>query len=179
MSLPQTLPDELLPDPITVVYRAIHSGLLAHKGFTDLVPPARFEDMSASNFVRPNPQIGAGEAPEVLLFQSGFVFRPEGRNSLTSEIEQSFDLVQTSDTKLCVTPVNALKWATFVALKKLDPELGPHEFVRDRTIRDAADDAFGQREWKRDQLKYLTVIRVTVTLSLPRDLVDACFTPQT
>jgi hypothetical protein len=160
------LPSEQQPDPITATYRRVRSLLLSHDGFTDIVRPGNFPDMSAASFVQVKPQIQPGDLPEVLLFQSAFRMLPFGRNSMSAEVVQTFDLVTTID-KLQVTPLNAVKWQSFVALSNGGGDLGL-TFVRDWQLQDGADDAFGQSQWKRETLRYVSMLRIVVTLSISR-----------
>jgi hypothetical protein len=178
------LPSEWQPDPITAVYRRIRTSLLAHAGFDALVNtvPGRsshigkFPDMSDPKYTRPPANADARDLPEVLLIQSGYVLKRQGSNSMSSEIQQAFDVIVTFD-NLQVAPVNALKFNAFVALAAAGDDLGMPRLIRDWDMRDGADDAFGQREWKRDTLRYVSVLRIVTVLSLPRQLVAACFVP--
>jgi len=171
------LPSETQPDPITATYRRIRAILLGHGGFTAIVNPGNFPDMSLPAFSQIKPNVQPGDLPEVLLFQSGFRMLLFGRNSLSCEIVQTFDLVTTID-KLQVTPLNAVKWQSFVALSAGGIDLGLPGLVRDWMLQDGADDAFGQAQWKRDTLRYVSMIRIVTTLSIPRQTVLSLHLPQ-
>jgi hypothetical protein len=183
--MPTPLPAAWQPDPITSVYKRLRASLLAHAGFAEIVNPTvplrsshigRFPDMSDPKYQRPPAELDARDCPEILMLQSSFQLTWAGRNSLTSEIRQSFDLVMTHD-HLQIVPVDQLKWHAFVALAYAGDDLGLPGLVRDWDIADAADDAFGQSEWKRGSLRYLTTARIVTTLSLPRRVVADCFSP--
>ena len=169
-----SLPSLWLPDPLTAVYRRVRTGMCACPAFLQAIDsnPNNFIDGSAETFTHFDEQLKDSDLPEVAMIQTARRMKPFGPNSMTASIEQSLDIISTVR-RMNVLDVNQVNWWTFVALYGLGTDLGLPGLVRDWNVTDAADSAFGQKEWKRGTLRYSSLLRITVSLSVPRQLLNA------
>jgi hypothetical protein len=159
-------------DPFTQIARAILAALQADCGWAALVKPGNVIDMTASTFERFKSQLQPGDVPEVILLQGDFNLQPFGGNSRIATLEQTYALVTTHDS-LRVAPVNALKYLTLVALTKAGPSLGLQGLVRGWEITQSADDALGQKQWRRGTQRWVSVLSIRVNMYLPREMLTS------
>lgn len=148
--------------PTTLVYRTIRQRILDFQPLVT-IKAGNLPDLSNQTFEQFKQSVQPGDLPEAALIQEDFVAKPFGSNSLKSDRTQSFRLFLTID-KLQVTPINNLKDQVFAGLFQLGPDLGLRGMVDDWNIRGGADDAFGQREWKRDTMRYLSALSIVVSM---------------
>lgn len=174
-----SLPPELLPDPMTAVFRLIRDGILAHQGVWDAgLNRARFYDFSRDAQMIDSPQYG--DIPELAIFQSGFRFNPAGRNSKSSEIELTFDLYLLADKyPNRVTNLNRVKWELFVAIAALGDSLGVPEYIREVRPVQGSDSAMGEQQYKRGNNTYLSIFRLLPIVTIPREMLRGLFVPVT
>ncbi|HEX8323476.1 MAG TPA: hypothetical protein VF595_06130, partial [Tepidisphaeraceae bacterium] len=104
-------------------------------------------------------------------------------SSMHAEITQSYDCVATLET-LSVKQLNLVKTHTLVALASLPDtlgfveEAGQGQLVKTFDVMDCVDDAFGQKEWKRGTMRYVSMVRINVQLVVARRLLKSLFQPQ-
>lgn len=157
-------------DPFTTVSAAILSALQGDSAWAALVKRGNVIDMTADTFERWKGQLQSGDVPEVILLQGDFRLKPFGGSSRIAEMQQSYDLIATHDS-LRVTPVNALKYATFTALARAGPALGLEGLVRAWEITHGHDDSSGQKPWRRGTLRWVSVLRIEVGMYLARETI--------
>ncbi len=150
-------------DPFTRVYQVIRNQLLA---FQPLIVVKNIPDLSSKTFDGFK-EVTYQSLPELLLIQDDFTLQPFGRNSLRCDFAQTYRLICTID-QLQVWPINKLKWQAFAGLYQLGDDLGLSGLVETWIVRGGMDDAFGQKEWKRDTLRYLSALSITVSMYVSR-----------
>jgi len=155
-------------DPFTQVSQRIATVLQAYPGFSALVNPGNFRQMTQANFTKFAENISTADTPEFVLLQTGFNLKPFGSTSQKAELTQAFQLIQTAN-NLVVTPVNKLKFAIFVALFKAGDTLGLDGLVMNWEITGGLDDAWGQKEWKRDALRWVSHCTIVVQMDMGVD----------
>lgn len=154
-------------DPITQCYQAIRTLLLNQfTGRLANFKPLNFPDMSSATFDTFKNEVQPADLPEAILLQGAFELKPLGRNSQATSFTQVFPLVGTQD-NLRVTPVNSFKFQTLIGLLKGGQDFGL-KFVRDWSITGGMDDPFGQQEWKRGTLRYLSILQIRVEMDVSR-----------
>lgn len=159
-------------DPFTQAYQAILAALRAHKGVTDVVRVngTRFVDMTDPKFQTLKGTVQAADLPEIILDQtswSGSPFGGDGGSSTAAGFSQTYRLICTFDT-LQLLPANKLKWETYRALLFAGTDLGLRGLVRKWNLI-GADDTFGQKDWKRDTDRVVTVAGITVSMYVPKN----------
>lgn len=174
-----TIPDLWLPDPFTAVYNAIRTGMLAYSGFRQAInatttgaADAHFLSWTDARFKKLPEQLGPKDLPLVVMYQAPFKLRVAGRNSMTCEVEQSFDLLTTVE-DLRLPPLNSVKWNSFLALRRIPQDMGLGGLVREWDIVGGADDAFGQSQWKAGFERYVSMTRLTVQMVFSRQLLNS------
>jgi hypothetical protein len=155
-------------DPFTASARAILAALRAGAGFTSIVPAGNLIDMTADTFERFKTTIQSGDTPEVVLLQEAFRLAPFTAGSRAAEIDQTFQLIATHDS-LRAVPLNALKFQTLLALAGAGPSLGLEGLVRQWSLTDARDDAFGPKQWRRGTERWVSILSIEVGMYLSRD----------
>jgi len=158
-------------DPFTQTYQAIRAALLAWPKFSALVKPGNFPDMSDTKFERFKPEVAPGDLPEVALLQGAFKLTPFGCNSRVFSAMQTYPLIATFNL-LQVTPVNVLNFEFGRAMLKAGENLGL-PFIRTWDITASNDDAFGQQEWKRGTMRWVSVSQITVQMDLDQRTIFA------
>jgi hypothetical protein len=145
-------------DPFTMAAGAILSALRASSGFTSIVPAGNLIDMTADTFERFKTTLPSGDTPEVVLLQEAFRLLPFTAGSRSAQIEQTFQLITTQDS-LRTGPLNSL---------------GLDGLVRQWSLSDGRDDAFGPKQWRRGTERWVSVVAIEVTMYLSRDLFVSC-----
>ena len=159
-------------DPFTAAAEAILAALRGSSGFTSIVPAGNLIDMTADTFERFKSTLPSGDTPEVVLLQDAFRLRPFTAGSRCAEIEQTYQLITTHDS-LRTGTLNALKYQTLLALAAQGPSLGLDGLVRQWSLCDGRDDAFGPKQWRRGTERWVSIVAVEVTMYLSRDLFRA------
>jgi hypothetical protein len=160
-------------DPFTMAAGAILSALRASPGFTSIVPAGNLIDMTADTFERFKTTLPSGDTPEVVLLQEAFRLLPFTAGSRSAQIEQTFQLIATQDS-LRTGPLNALKYQTLLALAGRGASLGLDGLVRQWSLSDGRDDAFGPKQWRRGTERWVSIVAIEVTMYLSRDLFVSC-----
>ena len=108
-----------MADPFTEANAALWNALLASDEFVGLVSRTlnRMSTVPVTGTTTTNKFVNRAPAdvPEVLITQRGVQPAPAGRNSKTFDASQTYT-IQIIDTKLDVTRLNQVKWATLKAL---------------------------------------------------------------
>lgn len=151
------------PNPFTEVYQTIRTGLLAYAPFAALVKDKNFRDATDPTFNRFRDEIAPSDTPEIILVQGKRELKPFGRNSQVADFSLSYPIIATFDSTLRVVPVNDVIYAGFIAMLKLGDDLGL-PYVRSWDIAAAGDDPFGQQEWKRGAMRYLSLLQINVEM---------------
>jgi hypothetical protein len=159
-------------DPFTAAAGAILSALRASPGFTSIVPAGNLIDMTSDLFERFKTTLPSGDTPEVVLLQDAFRMLPFTAGSRCAQIEQTFQLITTQDS-LRTGPLNALKYQTLLALGAQGASLGLDGLVRQWSLADGHDDAFGPKQWRRGTERWVSIVAIEVTMYLPRDVFTA------
>jgi hypothetical protein len=160
-------------DPFTASAEAILAALRGSGGFTSIVPAGNLIDMTADTFERFKTTIQSADTPEVVLLQEAFRLEPFTAGSRAAEIDQTFQLITTYDS-LLAGPMNALKFQTLLALARAGPSLGLEGLVRQWSITDARDDAFGPKQWRRGTERWVSILAIEVRMYLSRDRLASC-----
>lgn len=154
--------DFKLVDPFTQIYGAIRDGLMADTVMApNIIKPGNFPDVTDPKFFQFKEQLSAADTPDVILIQGKFALKPFGSNSRVVEFVQQYPIFINYD-NLSLSRVNLVKFRTTIALRKLGGELGLRTLVKEWHIEGCEDDGFGQRALKRDQIRWMQTLTVSV-----------------